>query len=167
MSEPTQSRRMITLSADRVAAVLFLAVVLLYGWGGSQLEAALQGDVIGPAFFPTILTVLGLVLGVLLFVQGRSREPKEASDGGASDITALAPAGLLLAYVLVLESLGFPIATAAFLIVAFRYLGHPSWIGATGYAIAITAAVFALFQYVLDLKLPLGMLSNLFRSFHG
>ncbi len=160
MSDPTRSRTTIALSADRIAALLFLAVVLLYGWGGTQLTAALQGDVIGPAFFPRILTALGLVLGVLLFVQGRPREAQDEPASG-SDITALVPAAMLLAYALVLEWLGFPVATVLFLISAFRYLGHPSWIGAAAYAVVITAAVFALFQYALDLKLPLGMFSKL------
>lgn len=157
MSDSTRSRMKTALSPDRIAALLCLAVVLLYGWGGSQLTAALQGDVIGPAFFPRILTVLGLVLGVLLFVQGRPREAKDEPASG-SDMTALVPAAMLLGYALVLEGLGFPVATVLFLISAFRYLGHPSWIGATGYSVVITAAVFALFQYVLDVKLPLGML---------
>ena len=167
MSDHTRSRMRISLSADRTAALLFLLVVGLYGWGGSQLTAALQGDLIGPAFFPRILTVLGLVLGVLLFVQGRPGAAKDASEASGSDVTALVPAAMLLVYALVLEWLGFPVATVAFLIVAFRYLGHPSWIGAAGYSVVITAAVFALFQYVLDLKLPLGMLSKLYRDLHG
>ena len=161
MSDPTRNRMTIALTADRVAALIFLAVVVAYGWGGSQLTAALQGDVIGPAFFPRILTVLGLALGVLLFVQGRAREAKDASERPGSDISALVPAAMLLGYVLVLEWLGFPVATVLFLAFAFRYLGHPSWIGATGYAVVITTAVFALFQYALDLKLPLGILSKL------
>src|SRR5687768_16021053 len=111
MSDPTQSRMKIALTPDRIAALLFLTVVLVYGWGGSQLTAALQGDVIGPAFFPRILTVLGLVLGVLLFAQGRPEEAKDEPASG-SDMTALVPAGMLLGYALVLEWLGFPVATA-------------------------------------------------------
>ena len=160
MSDHTRSRMRIALSGDRVAAVLFLVVVVLYGWGGSQLTAALQGDIIGPAFFPRILTVLGFVLGVLLFVQGRPGEAKEAPEASGSDVTALVPAAMLLGYALVLEWLGFPVATVPFLMFAFRYLGHPSWIGAAGYSLVITAAVFALFQYALDLKLPLGLLAK-------
>jgi putative tricarboxylic transport membrane protein len=157
-----RTRISLFLGPDRIAALLFLAVVLLYGWGGSRLTAALQGDLIGPAFFPRILTVLGFVLAVLLFVRGAPRKAAEETDKGGSDITALVPAAMLLGYVLVLERLGFPLATILFLIMAFRYLGHPGWLGAVGYSVSITAVIFALFQYALDIKLPAGILAKFF-----
>lgn len=155
-------RMKISLGSDRIAALLFLCVVLVYGWGGTQLTASLQGDVIGPAFFPRILTVLGLVLVVLLFVQGAPAAGKDKADGEGSDIMALVPAAMLLAYALVFESLGFLLATPLFLIVAFRYLGHPGWIGVLGYSGLVTAVTFALFQYLLDIRLPPGILARFF-----
>ncbi len=155
-----RTRMKVSISPDRIAALLFLLVVLLYGWGGSQLTTALQGDVIGPAFFPRILTVLGIVLGIVLFVQGATREKTDGPEERGSDLTALVPAAMLLVYALVMEWLGFVLATVPFLVIAFRYLGHPSWLGATGYSAAITATVFVLFQYLLDIRLPFGMLAK-------
>ncbi len=73
----------------------------------------------------------------------------------------MTPAALLLGYVLVLEPVGFPIATLVFLAATFRYLGYPSWKGALLLAAIITAAVFGLFYIVLDLRLPLGVLAGL------
>jgi putative tricarboxylic transport membrane protein len=75
---------------------------------------------------------------------------------------ALVPAAMLLAYALVFESLGFLLATPLFLIAAFRYLGHPSWIGVLGYSGLVTAVTFALFQYLLDIRLPFGILARFF-----
>jgi putative tricarboxylic transport membrane protein len=149
------------IGGDRIAALLFLGVVLVYGWGGTQLTASLQGDIIGPAFFPRILTGLGIVLAILLFVQGQP----EGKDGGKadSDITALVPAAMLLAYALVFEPLGFLLSTPLFLVAAFRYLGHPGWAGAAGTSAVVTAVVFVLFRYLLDIHLPLGPLAPLFR----
>ncbi len=164
-------RMKFSLGGDRIAALLFLAVVLVYGWGGTQLTASLQGDVIGPAFFPRLLTVLGILLGILLFVQGvpavkkdkAGNEGNEVEEGGkGSDITALVPAAMLLAYALVFESLGFLISTSLFLVITFRYLGHPSWAGIVGYSAAVTAVVFGLFHYLLDIRLPLGPLAPFF-----
>lgn len=157
-------RLKLPLGGDRIAALLFLAVVLVYGWGGTQLTASLQGDVIGPAFFPRLLTVLGILLGVLLFVQGAPAAKKEKSGDEGSDITALVPAAMLLAYALVFEPLGFLLATPLFLVIAFRYLGHPSWSGIAGYSAAVTAVVFVLFQYLLDIRLPLGPLARFFQG---
>ena len=148
-------------SADRIAALLLLLVVALYGWEGAKLTAALQVDVIGPGFFPKILTAIGVMLGVLLFIR---RSPREGDDKNAakqgSDLVALAPLAFLLAYVLALEPVGFPLATAAFLAITFRYLGHPTWKGALFHAVVITAVVFGLFHFGLDIKLPLGVLAG-------
>lgn len=146
---------------DRVAALLFLCAVLVYGWGGTQLTASLQGDVIGPAFFPRILTGLGIVLAILLFLRGAAATGRGDGKAG-SDVTALVPAVMLLAYALVFEPLGFLLATPLFLVSAFRYLGHPGWSGAAGYSAAVTAVVFVLFRYLLDIHLPLGPLARFF-----
>lgn len=151
-----------SLGSDRIAALLFLGVVLVYGWGGTQLTASLQGDVIGPAFFPRLLTVLGILLGIMLFVQGVPAAKKDKAGEEGSDITALVPAAMLLVYALVFERLGFLLATPLFLVITFRYLGHPSWAGIFGYSAAVTAAVFLLFQYLLDIRLPLGPLARFF-----
>jgi putative tricarboxylic transport membrane protein len=155
-------RMKISLGSDRIAALLFLGLVLVYGWGGTQLTASLQGDVIGPAFFPRLLTVLGILLGILLFVQGVPDAKKEKLAGEGSDSTALVPAAMLLAYALVFEPLGFLLATPLFLVITFRYLGHPSWAGIFGYSAAVTAVVFVLFKYLLDIRLPLGPLARFF-----
>jgi putative tricarboxylic transport membrane protein len=153
-------RRLVAwMTADRVAALLFLGAVGVYGWTASTLSGALQVDVVGPGFFPKILTVSGVVLGLsLLFQPGRERE---GTDGG-SGFAALLPALLLLfGYVLVLEPAGFPLATVVFLGVTFKYLGHPTWLGAWLLSLAATAAMFLLFYVALDLKLPLGLFAKL------
>lgn len=154
------------LSPDRIAALLFLSLVALYGWDASRLTASLQADSIGPTFFPGILTALGLLLGLLLLLRAGPRNPGKTSDTagvtGDSDLKALAPAVLLLAYVLAFVPLGFPLATALFLIGAFRYFRHPGWLSAALYSLLLTAALFALFRYGLALKLPLGFTAKLF-----
>ncbi|MCE3000948.1 MAG: tripartite tricarboxylate transporter TctB family protein [Betaproteobacteria bacterium] len=157
-------RMKFSLGAGRIGALLFLGVVLVYGWGGTQLTAALQGDVIGPAFFPRLLTALGILLSILLLLQGGSDGKKDKADDGGSDITALVPAAMLLAYALVFEDLGFLIATPLFLVITFRYFGHPSWTGILGYSAAVTGVVFGLFHYLLDIRLPLGPLARFFQG---
>jgi putative tricarboxylic transport membrane protein len=150
-------------SADRIAALVFLAVVALYGWEGARFSAALQVDVVGPAFFPKILTVTGLILGVLLLL-GRAPDAersREAAARAGTHLAALAPALLLLAYVLLLEPLGFPLATTVFLAATFRYLGHRGWKGALVFAVVITAVAFGLFHMILEVRLPLGLLARL------
>ena len=150
--------------SGRIGALLFLGVVLVYGWGSTQLTASLPGDVVGPAFFPRLLTALGILLGILLLFQGGSGSNKDQVADGGSDITAMVPAAMLLGYVMVFEDLGFLLATPLFLAISFRYFGHPGWAGILGYSVTVTAVVFCLFHYLLDIRLPLGPLTGLFRG---
>lgn len=147
------------ISSDRVAALIFLTFVLVYGLGGAHLTAALQGDVIGPAFFPRILTVAGIVLGVLLFIGGGEQPGGKAPRTWRDHSTALVPAGILFTYALAFDKAGFLLATVPFLTIMFRYLGYPRWPGAIGYSLLITAIMFGLFHFVLDTRLPHGLLS--------
>jgi len=148
-------------SGERIVALLFLGLVALYGWEGSKFTAALQVDVVGPALFPRILTVVGLLLGLTLLIKATRRKTEEDGMGAGQHLIVLAPVLLLLGYVLALEPVGFPLATAVFLAVSFKYFGQPSWKGAILYSLVITASIFLLFYYGLDLKLPLGPLKGL------
>lgn len=147
------------LGAERIIALLCLGAVLLYGWGGSSLDTALQGDVIGPAVFPAVLTGFGILLCIVLFVNGRpAPAPADATPHPDPVLPALVPAALLLGYALVFEWLGFLLATAVFLTVAFRYLGHPRWSSALIYSLVFTGGIFLVFQVGLGIKLPPGTL---------
>lgn len=176
------------LGADRVIALLCLGVVLLYGWGGARLSTALQGDVIGPALFPAVLAAFGVLLCIVLFINGGPASKADASGDDAAgtdatgagatvaaatdskpapdpDLPALVPAALLLAYVLIFEWLGFMLSTVVFLTVTFRYLGHPRWRSALAYAVVSTGVIFLVFHMGLGIKLPLGTLIPFGRAF--
>lgn len=68
----------------------------------------------------------------------------------------MAPLLMLLGYVLVLETVGFPIATVGLLTLLFKSLGQATWRGSILIAALMTATVFSLFSLVLDIPLPLG-----------
>ena len=141
---------------DRLLALLFLALLAIYGWDALRMNPALSADVVGPGFFPKILTVAGVVLAVTLLASAR---PQAASKASAQlELAALAPLGLLIAYALAFEWAGFILSTTVFLTLTFRYLGSPTWRGAITAAVVVTAAIVVLFEFVLDLKLPWGVL---------
>ena len=144
-----------SLTADRIAALVFLVVFAAYGIEGYGIPAALDVDIVGPGFFPSFIAVLGVGLALVLLFQ----RPSGSRTGVFEfDGVALAPVLLLLVYVLSLETLGFPIATVVFLTVTFRYLGCPGWRRAVIYSFASTAALVGLFHYGLELRLPPGEL---------
>jgi putative tricarboxylic transport membrane protein len=149
------------ISADRAAALILIVGFAAYGVRGHSLESSLGVDFVGPGFFPTAVGILGVVLAGILLVR---REPVREGGERANpslELRALVPIGLMLAYVLSLDFLGFPIATLAFLVLTVRYLGAPSWLGAAVFGLAGTAAAILLFQYGFSLRLPQGDLIRL------
>jgi hypothetical protein len=68
---------------------------------------------------------------------------------------------MMLAYVVSLEYLGFPIASVLFLTVAARFLGCPGWFWAAAFGVLSTAAAVLLFRYGLVLRLPQGVFMKL------
>lgn len=145
------------ISADRLAALVFLCVFAAYGITGNSIPPALARDVVGPDLFPRWIAILGVVLACFLFFQGR---PDDRDNAAALDfdLVALAPAGLLMVYALFLDTIGFPIASVVFLTVTFKYLGCPGWLRSLAYSVVSTAAAVVLFRYGLGLYLPPGAL---------
>jgi len=138
------------LSADRVAALVFLCVFAAYGFFGSQIRSALSVDVVGPGFFPTVVGIIGAGLAIVLLASRKADDEPLFEP----DIVALAPVALLLLYVVSLPIVGFLVATPIFLTVGFRFLGCPSWLRAVIYAVLATAAAYLLFHTFLEVRLP-------------
>jgi hypothetical protein len=62
------------LSADRVAALLFLCLFAAYGLMGSRIRSALSVDVVGPGFFPTAIAIFGVGLALIFLLQPGKKE---------------------------------------------------------------------------------------------
>ena len=91
------------------------------------------------------------------------REAREAPADGAvppaADWRAAAPSVLLfLAYILLLEPLGYLPATTAFIALEARLLGSRRWRRDLFAAVIVAATVYAVFSLLLGLRLPPGLL---------
>jgi putative tricarboxylic transport membrane protein len=139
------------LSADRVAALLFLCLFAVYGLMGSRIRSALSVDVVGPGFFPMAVGILGAALALIFLLQPVKKEGEAVFE---PDLVALAPIAMLLLYVISLPIVGFIVATPIFLAIAFKFLGCPGWIRAVIFALIATAVVVFIFVYLLDVRLP-------------
>ncbi len=145
-------------TGDRLLVTLFAILVIFYGAETLTFFHTISEDVVGPASFPRLLLVLAVVLIVVFFVQQRrapARESDEAPSDIASEVSDLIPVAFMLVYVLLLEKLGFLLATFLFIAVTMRYLGD-SWRKAAVYALALTLGGFILFYYGLLAELPMG-----------
>ena len=144
-------RLQLWLSADRVAALLFLGLFAAYGLMGSRIRSALSVDVVGPGFFPTAVGIFGAALAIIFLLQpGKKTEEAVFTP----DLVALAPIAMLLLYVASLPVIGFTVATPIFLAVAFKFLGCPGWARPVVFALIATAVAVFIFSYLLGVRLP-------------
>jgi len=156
------------LTGGRIAALLFIIFMLGYGFESLQLAKTIEVDAVGPDTFPKLLALVGIALGVILFLQSppqsspvQGEENQKTSALGhrlGDEITLVFPLVLLLVYVLALETIGFPLGTFVLLIVFFKILGQPAWFFTVFLAALMTAVIFGLFSFILEIPLPVGTL---------
>jgi hypothetical protein len=151
------------LSVDTATALIAIVVFSAYGLYGSTMESTLGVDFVGPDFFPKAVGVFAVGVALLILIQDRRRR---AADGGSANAlarfsaAAFVPVGLMVVYALTFTWLGFPVSTALFLLLSARYLGCPSWLGATLFGFGGTLAAVLLFIYGLHVRLPPGVLGK-------
>ena len=140
---------------DLVSALFWLAVASFAAAQGLALKlGTLQQP--GPGFFPfwggVVLGLLSLIL-VVQSLGAKSASPRAWPESPRLFVVA----GALLAYILLLERIGFVAVTFAFLLLLFR-LERRGWTFSTLTAGAGAAASWALFQLWLKTQLPVGPL---------
>ena len=129
---------------------------------------------VGPRVFPIAIGIalVAVALWTAFRAQGAAGAPSSgpakaqaapASDAAppAADWRTAAPSVLLfLAYILLLEPLGYLLATTAFIALEARLLGSRRWGRDLLAALAVAVSVYALFSLVLGLRLPAGLLGG-------
>jgi putative tricarboxylic transport membrane protein len=142
--------------SDRLTGLALLALAVAYGVtaGGYQ---AMIGDPLGPAVFPMALAIpLGLLS---LYLIARPGPEPDWPRGRALLKQGLALVAFV-AYAYLLEPAGFLVSTFLAVVVLGRLLGARLWqAGAAGVAIAVV--LFVLFDSLLGLPLPAGILDFL------
>jgi hypothetical protein len=118
-------------------------------------EGTAQYAAVGPWLIPAVV-IAGLIFSVALSALGPGARSAQLPriDGSA----ALQTACLLFAYVLLLNPLGFLIATAAFLFVQAHLLGSRRWLRNGVFGLVTSFVIYALFNVVLKIGLPSGLL---------
>jgi putative tricarboxylic transport membrane protein len=151
------------LSRDGWAGLVVLAASLvLFALTLSLKESPLVP--IGPGFYPRIVLGLTAILAVALVVfdfLGQQRTPVgEKVPHGASYGTVLVHFALFGLYVISLPSLGFRVATVAYIAVANASLDWPAsargWARVAAIALIATTVVYFAFERYLSVLLPRG-----------
>lgn len=141
-------------TSDRVAGALLIVMALLIGLESRTFIVGFVTDPLGPKAFPLVSALLLLVGGVVLQI----RPGTESGLAPAKQMLRVAVATIcLFAYALLLGFIGFFTTTLLVTAVFALLLGGrpvPSFISAAG----VSALLYALFSFLLDIALPLGSL---------
>ena len=142
--------------SDRVFGALALIFALLYGLHARTFQSGLQlrVDPLGADKFPYLLAVVLAITAIYLMLRP---DPSPRWPGRWQLLEMAGIVVLLCVYVAVLDEVGFILAT--FVVVAFlgwRLGARPVAALSTGLGVAVV--LYGLFDRVLGLPLPLGVL---------
>jgi putative tricarboxylic transport membrane protein len=140
--------------SDRVAGAVLIVVALWMALESRDFTVGFVTDPLGPKAFPLLAAGLMLVAGVCLLVRpaGTSAWPQ-----GRGLLRLVAAVICLLSYALLLTILGFFTTTMLGVSVFALLLGGRP-VQALLAAAAISATLYVLFSYLLNVALPLGSL---------
>lgn len=136
--------------SDRIAGLIVLALTIWFGWTAGSFEASF-GDPLGPAAFPQMLAIPAGILSLVLILKP---DPDPEWVLGRPAAKQLATLGVLIAYALLLEELGFVIATTLAVVALGRLLGA-GWARSTASGVIMSVTLFVVFDRLLGLPLPL------------
>jgi len=137
-----------------IAALALSAFMTVAGWG---IEAPFAYEPVGPRAFPLLLALIIGLCGLWLVYKGG--HAVEANPPGANARIALMVA-FAAAYAFLFQWLGFVIATSLMTVFVGRLFGG-GWVKCATGGVVMSLFFFVLFDKVLDVVLPGGMLENL------
>lgn len=142
---------------DRLLGVLALCLAAFMTWAGWDIEAPFAYEPVGPRAFPMLIAgIIGLCGLRLAFKGGHAVEP---AAPGVNKRIALMMA-VALGYAFLFQWLGFIVATAIMTVLVAR-LFDGSWVKSAIGGVVMGVAFFLLFDKVLDVVLPTGLLGGL------
>ncbi len=150
-------------SADLLtgAITIFIGTVTLLA---SRSIKALSGESLDPRTLPMIVGWLMVLCGAGILYSGwryRGDPVPVQWPNRQGQYRLIATAALLLAYVILIQPIGFPVATAAFVSAHSWYLGrYRPWVVIFG-GTATGIIVYYVFMEFLELTFPLGLLEYL------
>ena len=122
-----------------------------------SIEVRTEADGIDPRWWPQVLGLTGLALGIILLVLTLARPPFSRADLEAATrqgwIRTVAAVGLTVVYILVWPAAGFLLATAPFLVAVTYLFGGRGWRTLVLFPVLTTAGIYLLFHTLL--KVPL------------
>ncbi len=143
--------------SDRVLGAVCIVASAAMAWAAQDYAAAISYEPVGPRAFPLLLAG-GLGLSGLWLVV-RPTAGAEAFRSVPWKLTALCAAAVL-AYAILFQWLGFPLATVLMAVPVGMAFGG-SWRQSLLSGASLGVVLYLLFDKLLDVVLPAGLLSGL------
>ena len=116
----------------------------------------------GPRFFPLCVVLAWLLLSAIYLATHIGKIIRTGKGEAAEKFARMVPAAILvialIVYALVLDSVGYLIATALFFVAAARVLGSRNWARDITVGVLLSAVVYFSFTQALGVRLPEGIL---------
>ena len=141
---------------NRILGVATLLVAGFMAWHAHGLQAPFSYEPIGPRVFPLVIAAIMALCGLRLVLQGGGQT--EANPPGAN-LRIVAFFLVLVGYALIFEPAGFIIATTLMSALVGRLFGG-RWLQSVLGGLALGIALYFLFDRVLDVVLPAGLLED-------
>ena len=143
--------------SDRILGAACVAVGAAMAWAAKDYAAPISYEPVGPRAFPLLLAGLMAIAGIWLVIRPTMRGM--ALEGQHLKILGMS-AVAIVAYALLFEKLGFPVATAVMAVPVGMAFGG-SLLQSLGGGLGLGLVGFFLFDKALDVVLPTGLLSFL------
>jgi len=159
-------------SKDGIAALAWIAFGGFLFWQSFLLlgieEDSARGA-FGPAFYPRLLAVLLMALGIALLIKD-IRNRRSVAVNNTNETYARTPLGLsglglsitafigLLLYTYLLDKIGYLLVTPLMLLGLMVLMGERRWLMIILWAIGFSTGLYLLFRYGLRVILPEGLL---------
>ena len=113
----------------------------------------------GPNFFPQILAIAMTICAVILIIKalkGKSLEALSRIDYKGF-LRMLVAIGICIAYLFLMQLIGFAMGTVVFLFVLMMYIGQKGMLKRVVSSVVVALLVWAIFRYFLIIPLPTGI----------
>ncbi|MEO7851447.1 MAG: tripartite tricarboxylate transporter TctB family protein [Rubrivivax sp.] len=143
--------------SDRILGGVCVVAAAVMAWAAQDYAAAISYEPVGPRAFPMVLAALMAIGGAWLVLKPTVR-------GGVFDVHKLKPIALcalaIVVYAALFQVLGFTLATALMAVPVGMAFGGSWWKSLIG-GVGLGLVLFLLFDKLLDVVLPTGLLSFL------
>ena len=136
-----------------LAAVLFVMSVGYLAGAFLISEPGAEYVAIGPRAFPVAVGIGLVACSLWIGLSGKELGNVLPIDWRVAVISAI----VFLAYMSVLEPVGYVLATVAFITTESRLLGSRAWRRDLIVSVFITVSIYAVFNLILGIRLPVGL----------